>query len=246
MRWTDEGLVLATRRHGESALLVHLLTAGHGRHAGLVRGGQRPKTRAQWQTGNRLTVVWSARLTEHLGTFQGELTSGYAARFIDDGVRLACLAAACALAEATLPERAPHPQAHAGLLALLDGLSRDAGWAAAYVLWELKLLAELGFGLDLERCAATGAREALIYVSPRSGQAVSAAAGAPYRERLFALPPFLREAEAAATPQAVLDGLALTGFFLERRVLAPQDRKLPPARGRFIDALRHIVTISGG
>jgi DNA repair protein RecO (recombination protein O) len=239
MRWSDEGIVLATRRHGESALLVHLLTREHGRHAGLVRGGQRPKARAAWQIGNRLAVTWNARLAEHLGLFQGELIAGYAARFIEDRLRLACLAAAAAVAEATLPEREPHPRAHAGLAGLLAALARDAGWAADYVRWELDLLAELGFGLDLARCAATGTSEDLVYVSPRSGQAVSEAAGARYRDRLLALPPFLRadESNAETSPQDVLAGLALTGFFLERRVLAPQNRKLPAARSRFVDAL---------
>ncbi len=245
MRWSDEAVVLSTRRHGESGLLVHLLTPGHGRHGGLVRGGQRPKARSAYEIGNCLLVTWSARLAEHLGTLTGELAHGYAAVLMADPARLACLAAAAALADAALPEREPHPQAHEGLLALLETLDADEGWAVAYVGWEMNLLAELGFGLDLASCAATGTSENLVYVSPKSGQAVSEAAGAPYRERLLALPPFLRPGAPAAVPAPadVLAGLALTGFFLESRVFAPHGRKSPPARSRFVDVLRQLVTL---
>jgi len=247
MRWSDEAIVLSTRRHGESALLVHLLTPGHGRHAGLVRGGQRPKTRMPYQIGNRLLVTWSARLAEHLGTVTGELAHGYAAALITAPVRLSCLAAAAALADASLPEREPHLRVYRGLLALLDALESDAGWASSYVGWELALLAELGFGLDLASCAATGVTEGLAYVSPRSGRAVSAEAAAPYRGRMLALPPFLRADGEVAPPTAsdMLDGLALTGFFLERRAFAPEGRALPAARTRFVDAWRQFATISG-
>ena len=239
MRWNDDALVLSVRRHGESALLVHLLTREHGRHAGLVRGGQRPKARAQWQIGNRVLATWSARLAEHLGTMAGELAHGYAAALIASPARLACLAAAAAIADSVLPEREPHARSFARLAALLDALEEDRGWMPDYVRWELDLLAELGFGLDLGACAATGARARLVYVSPNSGRAVSAEAGEPYRKRLLRLPPFLREGEDFAPPDAesVLDGLALTGFFLNARLFAPEGRNLPPARARFVAAL---------
>ncbi len=200
MRWSDEAIVLSSRRHGESALLVHVLTPGHGRHAGLVRGGQRPKTRVGYQIGNRLLVTWSARLSEHLGMLAGEIVHGAAATLIAAPARLACLAAAAALADAALPEREPHPRAYHGLIGLLEALEDDAGWAVAYVGWEMDLLAELGFGLDLARCAATGATADLAFVSPRTGRAVSAAAGAPYRDRLLALPAFLGDPAAAPGP----------------------------------------------
>ena len=246
MRWSDDALVLSVRRHGESALLVHLLTREHGRHAGLVRGGQRPKARIPYQIGNRLSVTWSARLAEHLGFLQGELLEGNAARLIDAPPRLACLAAAAALADAALPEREPHARAYLRLAHLIAALAADDGWAVAYVGWEMALLDELGFGLDLARCAATGATEGLIYVSPKTGRAVSAAAGAPYRGRLLALPSFLAAApHGPATPGEVLDGLVLTGFFLERRLFDPVQRKLPAARSRFVDVLRQFATISG-
>ena len=246
MQWEDEGIVLAARRHGEGALIVQLLTRDHGRHAGLVRGGQGRKLSAVYQIGNRVAAVWNARLAEHLGTLTGELLRGHAARFIDDAARLACLAAAAALAEVTLPEREPHPQAFAGLLALLESLDADRGWAVGYVEWELMLLAELGFGLDLSHCAATGETADLVYVSPRSGQAVSAAAGEPYRDKLLRLPHFLlvRAEQNTPSPQDVLDGLVLTEYFLERRVFEPHERKMPQARSRFVDVLQRMAKIS--
>lgn len=246
MQWEDEGIVLAARRHGEDALIVQLLTRGHGRHAGLVRGGQGRKLRGVYESGNRVAAVWKARLAEHLGTLGGELLHGYAARFIDDAARLACLAAAVALAEAVLPEREPHPQAFVGLSALLESLEVDRGWAVGYVEWELMLLTELGFGLDLSRCAATGETSDLIYVSPRSGHAVSAAAGAPYRDKLLRLPHFLlvRAEQNIPSPQDVLDGLALTEYFLQHRVFEPHDRSMPQARSRFVDVLQRMAKIS--
>lgn len=246
MQWEDEGIVLATRRHGEGAFIVHLLTRGHGRHAGLVRGGQGRELRTVYQIGNRVAAVWRARLAEHLGTLGGELLHAHAARFMDDAARLACLAAAAGLADAALPEREPHPQAFAGLSALLESLDADHGWAVGYVEWEMMLLAELGFGLDLSRCAATGGTADLVYVSPRSGQAVSAAAGEPYRDKLLRLPHFLlvRAEQNTPSPQDVLDGIALTEHFLERRVFEPHGRKMPPARTRFVDVLRRMAKIS--
>lgn len=250
MDWTDEGVVLATRRHGERALIVQLLTREHGRHAGLVRGGQSPRARAQWQIGNRLGVNWRARLAEHLGFFAGEVIESHAAALLDDRLRLAALAAATALAAAALPEREPHPRAYRGLLDLIAALAADDRWALAYVEWEMALLDELGFGLDLSSCAATGVVDDLVYVSPRSGQAVSAEAGAPYRGKLLPLPAFLRGARenapaptATPTPQDMLDGLRLAGFFLEQRVFAPHQAKLPAARSRYVDALTRVLAI---
>jgi len=234
MEWTDDGIVLSARRHGESAAIVMLLTCGHGRHAGLVHGGAGRARRGMLQPGNRVSAVWRARLAEHLGTLVCEPTGSVAAALLDDPLRLAALSAACAVAEAALPEREPHPAAYDGLGALLDALSGEV-WAEAYIRWELEMLRELGFGLDLAACAATGVNDGLTYVSPRTGRAVSLSAGEPYRDRLLRLPGFLlgragpeREAEIAA-------GLALTGHFLERHVFYPQNRGIPAARQRLAD-----------
>ena len=243
MHWTDQGVVLATRRHGERALIVDVLTVEHGRHAGLVRSGQGPKSRVLYQIGNQVALHWSARLVDHLGTYAGELLIGRAARFIDDRARLGCLAAATAMAAATLPEREPHPRFYAGVIELLDGLGRD-DFPARYARLELDLLAELGYGLDLSSCAATGARGDLTYVSPRSGQAVSTAAATPYRERLLPLPRFLVDPAVAPSRPEILDGLKLTGFFLDRRVFHPHGRKMPAARTRFVDVLRRTATLA--
>jgi len=244
MHWVDQGIVLVTRRHGERALIVDILTKEHGRHAGLVRGGQGPKLRVLYQIGNQVNVTWSARLIDHLGTYTGELLGGRAARFIDDRARLACLAAAAALAAATLPEREPHPRFYTGMIGLLDGLGRDDAYPARYVRLELDLLAELGYGLDLSRCAATGARQSLTYVSPRSGHAVSTEAAMPYRERLLVLPPFLLDEAVAPDGMQILDGLKLTGFFLDHRVFHPYGCKMPAARTRFVDVLRRTGTLT--
>jgi DNA repair protein RecO (recombination protein O) len=217
-------------------LLVALLTREHGRHAGLVVGGQSKKHRALWQTGTLLAIKWQARLAEHLGGVTGEARKSYAARWLDDAARLGGVSAVCAVAEVCLPDRVPHPNSFAGLLALLEGFPEEH-WPSLYAHWELGLLGDLGFGLDLSVCAATGSAEELAYVSPKSGRAVSRQAGEAYRDRLLPLPAFLRtgitldRAEVAAA-------LALTGFFLDRHVLAPQGRALPAARSRLVDRLR--------
>ena len=220
MQWNDEAIILAARPHGETALIIQLLTRAHGRHAGLVRGARKARGYGVYEIGNRVEASWQARLAEHLGILRCELLEGCAAGLIDDPARLACLAAAAAVAEAALPEREAVPHCFAGLGTVLSALSRDVGWAKAYVTWELELLAELGFGLDLSRCAATGTTADLVYVSPKSAQAVSREAGAPYRDKLLRLPDFLRDPEAAAEPTDIADGLALTGYFLARHIFA--------------------------
>lgn len=239
MDWTDLGIVLTRRHHGEAAAVVTLLTREHGRHAGLVRGGGGKRGSALYQPGNLLSAHWRARLPEHLGMFTTEMVQSFAARALDDPMRLAGITAACALLETALPEREPHAalfEATLDLLRALDGAADIAAWGAAYVRWECQCLADMGFGLDLKSCAATGVTEGLAYVSPRTGRAVSRDAGADYAERLLMLPGFLR----GATPTVadVIAGLRLTGHFLERHVLAPQDRRMPPARTRFVDRWR--------
>lgn len=244
MEWTDEAIVLTARRHGESAAIVTLLTREHGRHAGLVPGGRGRRARGVYEPGNQVLATWRARLEEHLGHFACELVGANAARVLDDPLRLAGLAAAAAVAEAALPEREPHPRAYAGMLelvsALCDPAVAETAWAASYVRWELALLAELGFGLDLRECAATGGNDHLVYVSPKTGRAVSAAAGEPYRDRLLALPAFLA-GDGPPDLRQVLAGLALTGHFLGRDVFShgPHPRAgEPAARARLVAMLR--------
>ncbi len=233
MEWNDDGIVLSARRHGESAAVANLLTRSHGRHAGLVRGGWGKRGRAMLQPGNAVHARWRARLPEHLGTFTLEPDRIFAAEVFNDPLRLAALASACALADAALPEREPHPAVHDALGLLLGALVADrAEWPEAYVRWEVRLLADLGFGLDLTRCAATGTESNLAFVSPRTGRAVSADAAGPWRERLLPLPGFLAGAPEAAGAESVARGLALTAHFLERHVFAPHGKPLPAARRR--------------
>src|SRR4051794_31550055 len=168
MEWSDDAIILSARPHGETSLILQLLTRAHGRHAGLVRGARRARGRGVYETGNRVTADWQARLADHLGMLRCELLRSYVADLIDDAARLACLSAAAAVAETALPEREAVPGAFAGLAALLDSLAANRAWAATYVGWELALLAELGFGLDLSCCAASGATGDLAYVSPKS------------------------------------------------------------------------------
>jgi DNA repair protein RecO (recombination protein O) len=240
MDWRDTGFVLTARRHGENGMIVELLTAEHGRHAGLVRGGQSPKRRALLQPGNLVAASWRGRLEEHLGAFDIELVRAHAAALIDDADKLAALSSAAALIALALPEREPHGdvyQGFAGLIAALD--SRD--WAAPYVTWECALLTALGYGLDLTSCAATGVNDDLAYVSPRSGRAVSRSAGAPYHDKLLALPGFLWR-EAPAEGADIVAGLMLTGHFLHHHLLAPHGRNLPEARARLAERLGRLVS----
>ena len=236
MEWSDDGIVLSARKHGESSVVVSVLTAEHGRHAGLVRGGSGTRMRGVLEPGNRVRVRWRARLEEHLGSFECDMVANISAGLLDDPLRLAALQALCAVAEAALPERERHAAVYAGMLELLDALGGKA-WAGPYVRWELALLADLGYGLDLSACAATGSNDNLTYVSPKSGRAVSASAGEPYRDRLLSLPGFLLRGQLDPGVGEVAAGLALTGYFLDRHVLAPHGKTLPLARGRLVDRL---------
>jgi DNA repair protein RecO (recombination protein O) len=236
MQWNDDAILLSARPFGENGLIVSLLTGNNGRHGGFVAGGQGRRQRPTWQSGNWLAVQWRARLAEQLGSVSGEVRTAFAARWMSDPGRLAALAAACALCDASLSDHGPQPQAYAGLLALIEALEQP-DWSSLYVHWELGLLRVLGFGLDLSACAATGANVDLAYVSPRSGRAVGRAAGRPYHDRLLPLPAFLAEG-GAGDAAAVAAGLELTGHFLERHVLAPHGHTLPAARSRLVDRLR--------
>jgi DNA repair protein RecO (recombination protein O) len=243
MEWHDFGFVVAARRHGESGVIVELLTREHGRHAGLVRGGQSPKTRAVLQPGNEVAAVWRGRLSEHLGTIACELVRPHAAGMLNDPGRLAGLAAAAALVAAALPEREPYPDVFASFGRLLEALDSATDWPARYVGWERDFLAALGFGLDLGRCAVSGATNDLAYVSPRTGRAVSRAAGLPYHDKLLILPGFLWRDE-PADPRQIALGIVLTEHFLVHHVFVPQGRALPAARSRLTERMRRAAAAS--
>jgi DNA repair protein RecO (recombination protein O) len=235
MEWHDEGFVLAARRHGESDLILSLLTRERGRHGGLVKGGAGRRSAGLYEIGNRIQAGWRGRLEEHLGHYACEVMAQPAAALLDEPLRLAALASAAAVAEAAMPEREPHPRAFDGFALLIDGLlaaGADLAWAERYVRWELDLLAELGFGLDLSSCAVTGSADDLAFVSPASGRAVSAAAAGVWRDRLLPLPAFLLGGP--ADPAAIREGLALTGSFLERHAL----HQMPAARARLLARLQ--------
>lgn len=237
MHWTDEGIVLSVKAHGETAAVVELFTRSHGRHLGLVHGGRSRRLRPVLQIGNHVDATWKARLSEQLGHVAVELRHGFAASAMEEPLALQGLSSLTALAR-LLPERDPHPSLYEVTLFVLGFLDDPTVWPALYVRWELALLEELGFGLDLSECAATGSNDHLIYVSPKSGRAVSASAGEPYKEKLLALPGFLaRGRPAHVTPEDVRAGLALTRFFLEARVFNPRGETLPDVRQRLADSL---------
>ena len=235
MQWTDEGIVLGSKRHGEANAILELMTRAHGRHLGLVRGGASSRLRPVLQPGNRVSATWRARLDEHLGHYVVEGLDARAASFLPVPHALygmTHLAALCRL----LPERDPHPQSHAALEGVLDGLIDPRRAGASVVRFELLLLSELGFGLDLSTCAASGTEDDLVYVSPKSGRAVSRQAGEPWKDRLLPLPAFLGEGDVDAdmTAQDIADGFKLTGFFLVRYALEPRGIALADARASFI------------
>ncbi|CCE08860.1 putative DNA repair protein RecO (Recombination protein O) [Bradyrhizobium sp. STM 3843] len=239
MEWTDDGIVLGVRRHGESAAVVELLTREHGRHLGLVRGASGARMRPVLQPGNTVRAVWRARLDEHLGMYAIEGLCLRAAALIAASHGVYGITHLAALAR-LLPERDPHEDIYERLVLALDDFTDARGAAAHIVRFELAILAELGFGLDLDSCAATGETTDLIYVSPKSGGAVSRAAGEPWRDRLLPLPAFLRDEEAMShgwTDQDLLDGFRLTGLFLLRHVLEPRGQVHSDARAGFINAL---------
>ena len=240
MQWTDEGIVLGVKRHGEASGILELMTREHGRHLGMVRGAFGSRMKPILQPGNGVSVSWRARLDEHLGNYAVEglnlRAAGYfgASHAVYGVIHLAALMR-------LLPERDPHENLYIALGTILDRLE-DAAWAAPMVVrFELQLLAELGFGLDLASCAATGTRADLVYVSPKSGRAVSREAGAPYADRLLQLPDFLRDDAALAASGDLADGFALTGFFLSRYVLEPRGLMLADERAHFIAALNRAL-----
>lgn len=237
MEFEDEAFVLSARPFGEAGAIVELLTARHGKYAAHVAGGASRKLKPVLQAGSPVTARYRARVSDQLGSASLEAAGAGAAALFDDPLALAGLAAAAAVAGGALPEREPHPGAYLAFQALVQALAGTDLWPAVFVRFEAGLLAELGFGLDLSKCAATGATDDLVYVSPKTGRAVSKGAGEPYKDRLLALPPFLLSAQSRLSAGDIRAGLTLTGHFLEAFIFNPLNRPLPPARLWLVDRL---------
>ena len=239
MEWRENGLLLSQRRHGESAAIIEVFTREHGRHAGIVRGGASRKIAPLLQPGAQLDVTWRARLEDHLGTFSVEPVKSRAF-ILSDRLMLAGLNALTSLLSFALPEREAHPALYDRTLAVLEMMEESPFWTLAYLRWELALLEDLGFGLDLSRCAVTGSEDNLTYVSPKSGRAVSEAAAGEWAERLLPLSPALI-GESDGSVDDLLAGLRVSGHFLAHS-LAPSlgDRPIPAARNRLVDLIARV------
>jgi DNA repair protein RecO (recombination protein O) len=240
MQWTDDGIVLGVKRHGEANAILELMTHGHGRHLGLVRGGFGSRLRPVLQPGNSVSAAWRARLDEHLGNYTVEGLRLRAASYFSAPHAIYGVTHLAALMR-LLPERDPHTGLYEALDAILDQLDDPALAAPMVVRFELRLLSELGFGLDLEQCAATGASGDLAYVSPKSGRAVSRTAGEPWADKMLRLPEFLRRHDAIPSGHDLADGFALTGYFLTRHVLEARGLSLGDERAHFIAALNRVL-----
>jgi DNA repair protein RecO (recombination protein O) len=236
MQWTDEGIVIGVKRHGEANAILELMTREHGRHLGLVRGGYGSRLKPVLQAGNTLSANWRARLDEHLGNYTVEPLRQRASDFFGASHAIYGVSHLAALMR-LLPERDPHADLYSVFEEVLDRLEDPALAAPLVVRFELLLLAELGFGLDLEQCASTGARDNLVYVSPKSGRAVSREAGEPWADKMLRLPAFLRDRDAPPVGHDLADGFALTGYFLARHVLEPRGLTLTDERAHFIAAI---------
>ncbi|RNJ50814.1 DNA repair protein RecO [Methylocystis hirsuta] len=243
MEWRDDALILGARRHGETSVILEVMTRGHGRHLGLVRGGRSRRLRPILQPGNLVAAQWRARLEDHLGALTVEPLSARAAYFLDRAAALHGVVSLCALLR-LLPERDPHEELFemADAIAALFGDIRAAEGAATMLArFELALLGALGFGLDLNACALTGAQDDLAYVSPKSGRAVSRAAGAPWRDKLLPYPDFLQHESSVAEQADLIAAFRLTGYFLTRDVLKPRGVALPAARELYVGALLRVA-----
>ncbi|WP_187429082.1 DNA repair protein RecO [Roseobacter fucihabitans] len=237
MEWRDQGILLSTRRHGETSAIIEVFTPDHGRHAGVVRGGTSRKIAPILQPGAQLDVTWRARLEDHIGSFNVEPVRSRAAVAMGDRMALAGLNAVTALLGFCLPEREPHAPLYRRSEQLLDLLEQGDLWPLAYLRWEISLLEEMGYALDLNTCAVTGTTQDLIYVSPKSGRAVSRGAVGEWRDRMLPLPEVLRGRGEAGTDE-IAQGLVTTGYFLSAHLAQDLGNKpLPEARARFIEAL---------
>ncbi len=245
MRFTDHAILLSVTKYSESTAICRFFAQQNGIISGAVRGAMSRKQKGNYQQGNLAHVEWSARLAEHLGSLKCEFTSPISAYFLNDALRLSALNAALALTQASLAEHDPHPQLFDCLQNLLEKLKHnDTTWMADYARFELLLLEESGFRLELERCAVTGETENLIYVSPNSGCAVTAQTGEPYKHKLLPLPAFLTHSSNPCTPHMLAQAMQLTGYFLEHRLFASHSKPMPLARMRFENNLNKLLQSS--
>lgn len=242
MEWRDEGILLNVRRHGETAAIIDVFTAEHGRHAGVVRGGTSRKIAPILQPGAQLDVLWRARLEDHIGSYQVEPLRSRAAAALGDRLSLAGLNAVTSLLAYCLPERGPHPSLYLETERLLDLLGQSDIWPLAYLRWEVTLLQEMGYALALDQCAVTGARDDLVYVSPKSGRAVSRQGAGEWADKLLPLPPALR-GSGMGTDAEVATGFVTTGHFLTEHLARDLGHKpLPQARARFVEAFTRQIS----
>ena len=236
MEWRDQGILLSSRRHGESSAIIEVFTPDHGRHAGVVRGGTSRRVAPILQPGAQIDVLWRARLEDHIGSFQVEPVRSRAAVALGDRLSLAGLNAVTALLSFCLPEREPHAQLYRQSEQLLDLLGQNDVWPLAYLQWEMRLLNDMGYALELQTCAVTGSRDDLVYVSPKSGRAVSKHAAGEWADRLLPLPAIMR-GEGDAEDAEIAEAFKTTGYFLSNHLARDLGNKpLPDARDRFVDA----------
>ncbi|WP_394688630.1 DNA repair protein RecO [Hoeflea sp.] len=244
MEWRDEGIILGLRKHGETSVIAEVMTHAHGRHMGIVRGGRSKRLQPVLQPGNSVDLVWRARLDEHLGQYQVELLNARAGRLMQSAIGVHGVQAMAALLR-LLPERDSHPRLHDAFAVILDSLDSPEEAGALFVRFELAVLEDLGFGLDLTQCASTGGRDDLIYVSPKSGRAVSASAGAPWAERMLALPAFLTDrSQACNDARTLAEAFKLSGYFLDRHVFEPRGLEPPISRESFCTAALKVMPVT--
>lgn len=241
MEWRDQGILLSTRRHGETSAIIEVFTPEHGRHAGVVRGGTSRKIAPILQPGAQLDVTWRARLEDHIGSFHVEPVRSRAVAAMGGRIALAGLNAVTGLLGFCLPEREPYPQLYQRSEQLLDLLGQEDVWPLAYLRWEMRLLEEMGYALEIDACAVTGSQESLMYVSPRTGRAVSRDAAGAWADRLLPLPDVMR-GRGAASNSEIAQGLVTTGYFLTAHLAKGLGNKpLPEARARFVEAFTRLL-----
>jgi DNA repair protein RecO (recombination protein O) len=241
MQWSDEGIIISFKKHGENSAIIHMLTKAHGLHAGMINSITTHKVKAIYQAGNIVSATWKARLSEHIGSYNAEMLEAISNALLVDNLRLTALNSICSIIFFSLPEREPEEEIFEALYSLLHLLkNNDDSWLKSYVLLELLILVKTGFGLDLSECAATGQKNDLIYVSPRSAKAVSIIAGEPYKDKLLKLPEFFKHTEKQANIREIIEGLNLTGYFLERHNLMPRKVKMPYTRIKLKELISRI------